>query len=90
MRGVVRSEMTGREYEQHQWDVEERERTIAFQLQLKQMDIELAKVEARWSTWLRLPVLLIKLPVMLVLAFGYCVGIVIKKEPPEQFWKFMR
>lgn len=87
---VIDREMTAREYEQHQWEVEEREKLFEHQARLKQMDIELAKLEAKWSSWLKIPVKIVLLPVLLVMALGYCIHAITKKEPPESFWRLLR
>ena len=90
MRAVIRDEMTSREYQQHEWDVEARRETFEQQVKLKQMDVELARLDAKWSSWLKLPLRLIMLPVYLLFGVGYCIHAITKKEPPENFWKLMR
>jgi hypothetical protein len=53
-------------------------------------EIELKKLEARWSSWLRLPSTVIKLPVYIILAFGYLLDSVRGNEPSKDFWKLLK
>lgn len=50
-------------------------------------NIELKKLEAKWSSWLKLPALIIKLPVLILLSFGYWLDSVRGSEPSKDFWK---
>ena len=82
--------VTDEEFEQHQWEVEEREKLFEHQARMKQMDIELAKLDAKWSSWLKLPLRLIMLPVYLLFGVGYCIHAITKKEPSDNFWRLMK
>lgn len=55
-----------------------------------QAKIELKKLEAKWSSLLRIPTLIIKLPIMVVLSFGYIVAVFRKQEPTKSFWSYMQ
>lgn len=50
-------------------------------------NIELKKLEAKWSSWLKIPVLIIKLPVLILLSFGYWLDSIRGSEPSKDFWK---
>jgi len=56
----------------------------------KNAELELARIEARWLSWLRIPITIIKLPVYLVFGVAYCIAVARKHEPPDSFWRFMR
>lgn len=51
-----------------------------------QASIELKRLEAKWSSWLRIPIIIIKLPISLVLAVGYIFAVFRKQEPSKSFW----
>lgn len=53
-------------------------------------EIELKKLEARWSSWLSIPLVIIKLPVYLLLAVGYIFDSIRGYEPAKDFWKLLR
>lgn len=52
--------------------------------------IELKRLEAKWASWLRIPLLILKLPVMLPLSFSYIFYILRGIDPPKDFWAFLR
>jgi hypothetical protein len=54
-----------------------------------QAQIELKKLEAKWGSWLRIPIIIIKLPISLVLAFGYIFAVLRKHEPSKSFWSLL-
>lgn len=76
-------QLTPREYETMAYEKEMFEKQAAYQL-------ELAKYEAKWSSWLKLPITIIKLPVYCLFAFGYIIAVAKGKEPSENFWKFIK
>ena len=82
--------ITSREYEEWQHDKEVWEATAAHQVRLKEMDIELAKLEAKWASWLKIPKLIILLPVYVVFGLAFCIAQITKQEMPEQFWNLLK
>ena len=52
-------------------------------------EVELKKLEAKWSSWLRVPLVIIKLPVYLILAFGYIFDSLRGNEPSKDYWKLL-
>lgn len=52
-------------------------------------EIELKKLEAKWSSWLRIPLVIIKLPVYLLLGLGYLLDAIRGNEPPKDYWKLL-
>jgi hypothetical protein len=85
-----RDEMTPREREEF-----EQQKEIAilqgdYQVRYRQMDVEVRKLEARWSSWLRLPMAIVLLPIKFVLAFAIPISVITKKDLPDKFWEFMR
>ena len=50
-------------------------------------EIELKKLEAKWNSWLRIPLVIIKLPVYILLSFGYWFDSIRGSEPSKDFWK---
>lgn len=52
--------------------------------------VELKKLEAKWSSWLSIPLTVIKLPIYIVLAFGYLFDSARGNEPSKDYWKHLR
>ena len=88
---IIRGEaMTPREREEYEQHKTITEMQLAHAKEIKQMEIELARLETRFGSWLKIPITIIKLPVLVVMAVGYCIAVSRKVEPTENFWKLMR
>lgn len=86
----MHDEISPREWAEWNHDKEVWEAQAAHQVHLKQLELDLARLEAKWSSWLRIPVTIIKLPILLVMSLAYCLSIGFGRELPEDFWRFMR
>lgn len=86
----VQSELSKREYEEWQHEREVWEATAAHQIALKQLDLDLARLEAKWSSWLRIPLTIIKLPVYLLFGVAFIMSVIVKYDLPEDFWRFLK
>jgi len=86
----VTDKLTPREYEQHNQRKEMFEMEAQHQIMMQQLDIEVRKIEARWTSLLRLPVIIITLPVRFVVAIAYVVAVARKFELGDNFWTYMR
>lgn len=53
-------------------------------------EIELKLLEAKWSTWLRIPIIIIRLPVYMLFAIAYCISVICHVEPPKSFWSYLK
>lgn len=84
------SEMTSRDYTQHEWEVQEFEMQAKHQIQLKQLDIQASKLEAKITSWFRLPLTVITLPVRILFIIPLSIYAAKGKEVPEEFWRFLR
>jgi hypothetical protein len=97
----IQTELTPREHLLMEHEAEQARLTREYSLTTKQLEleitreknraaIELKRLEAKWNTWLRLPALVIKLPVFLVLGVAYIVAVIRKVEPPKEFWGYLK
>jgi len=57
---------------------------------MKDKEITLAKLEAKWASWLSIPLRIIKLPVAILLGVAYIVSMFTKHEVEEDFWNWLR
>lgn len=53
-------------------------------------EIELKKLEAKWSSWLKLPSMIIKFPLYIFFGIGYVVDSIKGNDPTNNFWKFIK
>ncbi len=82
--------MTAREREEFEQEKEAAAIQADYNLKIKQMDLDLARMEAQWSSWMKIPITIIKLPVYVVFGIAYCIAMATKHEPSEDFWKFLK
>lgn len=61
-----------------------------FELDRKRLEIELAKLDLKWGSWLKIPLTIIKLPVYILFGVAYVVAVARKHEPSDSFWRFLR
>lgn len=86
----AREQMTEREREEFQQEKEAAEIQGNYNLRLKEMDMEIARMEAKWTNILRLPIVIITLPIKVVLAIGYLIAVAKKQEPSDKFWDYLK
>lgn len=59
-------------------------------LAVKGLELEVKKLEAKWTSWLKLPITIIKLPLLVLLGIAYIVSMFTKYEVPDEFWDMLR
>jgi hypothetical protein len=74
----------------HSWDEEENRLAREYDLRVRSMELEVLKLENRWNAWFRIPLTIIKLPVLIVFAIGYVVAVGRGKDVSQNYWNFMR
>jgi hypothetical protein len=85
------NELSPREWAQQEHDKEMYRLQAETQLKLKSMELEIAKLEAKWSSWLKIPVKIILLPVYCLMAIGFIITSFREdKEPGQNFWDFLK
>lgn len=87
---TVREQMSEREREEFQQEKEAAAIQGNYNLEIKKMDLEIAREEAKWTNVLRLPIAIITIPVKLLMALGYLVAVAKKTEPSKEYWDFLR
>lgn len=81
---------TPREIETMRYEAERADKEMAYGMEMKKLDIELQKLEAKWSSWLRIPITIIKLPLYILMGIGYITHAIRKTEPSDNFWKLLK
>lgn len=82
--------MSDREREEFQQEKEAAAIQGDYNLKLKEMDMEIARMEAKWTNILRLPIVIITLPVRILFGLAYVIAVVRKYDPGEKFWEFLK
>ncbi len=84
------TEATSREYTLHEWEVDMFNRQAAHQQKLTELEIEKQKLDAKFNALLRLPFVIITLPVRILFLIPLCIYAVKHKEVPEELWNLLR
>lgn len=50
---------------------------------------KMKQYELKWSNILRIPVIIVKMPLYLILGVAYCIACARKLEPSKSFWDFI-
>lgn len=82
--------LTPRESVMMQAEQEENAFNRQYTIDMKKLEIEQQQLEAKWASWLKIPITIILLPVKLVLGIGLAVSIAIGKDIPEKYWDLLR
>lgn len=85
----ARESLTDREREEF-----EQEKTIAqlqadYQLKYKQMEIDLQRIQTRWTQVFRLPFAVLMLPVRFLFGLGYIAHAIRGSKPDDKFWDYL-
>lgn len=81
--------LTAREIEQFEQEKELAILQADYQVKYKAMELDLKRIETKWTQVFRLPFAVILLPVKLVFALGYIGHAVRGTQPSEKFWEFL-
>lgn len=82
--------LTPRERAELDWEKEAAQMQVAYAEKVKEMDLEVRKLEAKWTQLFRLPMALIWLPIRFIMAFAIPISVITKKELPQAYWDFLR
>lgn len=83
------NELTPREAQQM---VHEREMAELYgnqEIAKEQLKLDMMKLEAKWSSWLKIPLTIILLPFKLLLIIPLSLSILSKKDTPEKLWDLL-
>jgi hypothetical protein len=87
---VQREELTAAERERMHHDKDMFQLQAVHTQKVRAMELEVAKIDAKWSSLLKLPAMIIRLPLYVVLGVAYCIAAARKHEPSEEFWRLLR
>lgn len=85
----AREALTDREREEFDQEKEIARLQADYQLRYKQMELDLKRIDTRWTQVFRLPFALITLPVRVLFVFGYIAHAIRKTAPPKEFWDYL-
>lgn len=90
MKAVNRDYLTPREIEEFKQELEVAEKQADYGLKVKELELQIKKIETHWTQVFRLPLAVILLPVKFVMAFAIITSLITKKDLPKEFWDLLR
>ena len=66
-----------------------KELDLELQREDRQSQILLKELETKWNSWLKIPKLIVLLPVLILLGVAYVCSMFTKKEMPKRFWDLL-
>ena len=91
MRGAINTadSLTGREREEFEQEMAAAREQAEYQLKYRAMELDLKRLETRWTQVFRLPFALLSLPVRFVMALALIAYAVRKTNAPKEFWDYL-
>lgn len=84
------SSLSPREYEIQQYEKQMLELQMEHTIRVKQMELELQKLESKWSAWIKLPFVLLTLPLRILLVIPLSIYAATKQAVPEAYWRWLK
>ena len=81
--------LTPRERAELDWEKEAAIMQKDYGERLAEMELEVKKLEVKWTQVFRIPEAIILLPVKLLMALAITVSVITKKDLPPDYWRFM-
>lgn len=81
--------ITPRETIQMQHEITMFDKSAEHAIRMQQLQIELEKIEARWTVVFKIPLAIINLPVRMILAIAFIVASARKYEPTSKLWDYL-
>jgi uncharacterized protein YtpQ (UPF0354 family) len=90
IRTELRETLTPRERAELDWEREYAKLQVEYGTKVQELDLEVRKLEAKWSSLLKLPLAVVLLPVKLIMALAIPIAAITKHDLSDKFWEFMR
>lgn len=74
----------------HSWEEEDNRLAREYDIKVRQMELDVLKIENRWSALLKAPLTIIKLPMYVIMAVGYCIAMARNHDVSKEFWNLFK
>lgn len=88
--GQMPDQLSPRESEIMRHDAEREDKQMEYGMKMKELDIEVEKLQSRWLALLRLPLFILKIPLILLLGIAYIVHAIRGSEPSDSFYNLLK
>jgi len=84
------TELTPREIEEFNQEMQIAKKQADYGLKVKELELQIKKIETNWTQVFRIPLAIILLPVKFIMAFAIITSLITKKDLPKDFWELLR
>lgn len=84
------STLTPREYETMNYEKEMWEKQAAHAIEIKKLDIEASKLEAKITAWFKIPLAILRLPLYILFVIPLSIYAITKQPIPEEYWHLLK
>lgn len=82
--------LTPREVQMQQYEKEMLEMQMKHAREMKLLEVEILKLEAKWQSWIKLPLVIVTLPVRILLVIPLSIYAATKQTIPEFYERFFK
>lgn len=86
----TREQLTPRERAELDWEKEATRIQVEYAQKVKEMDLEVRRLEVKWTQLFRLPQMILFLPIKLLMSLAIPISVITKKDLPDSYWEFMK
>jgi hypothetical protein len=86
----IRETLTPRERAELDWEKESARMQMEYAEKVQALELEVRRLEVKWTQLFRLPLAILTLPIKLIMALAIPISVITKKDLPEAFWSFMK
>jgi len=91
IRSNIGAELSPREREQQKHEKDMYQLQADHSLELKKLEYEIVKLDTKFSNWIKIPLTLVKLPLLILLGMGFIIGSFREDyEPGQSFWDLLK
>lgn len=85
-----RETLTPKEYEEFNQRKEMFEMQAQHELAVKEKELELMRLEAKWNSWMKIPLVIITLPIRILFGIAFICSVFTKVELPAEYWRVLK
>jgi hypothetical protein len=82
--------LTPKERAELEWEKESTHLQVDYAQRMKELELEVKKLEVKWTQVFRLPQMVLLLPVKILASLAIPISVITKKDLPDAYWEFMK
>jgi hypothetical protein len=86
----IRETLTPRERAELDWEKESARMQMEYAEKVQQLELEVRKLEVKWTQLFRLPLAILTLPIKLIMALAIPIAAITKHDLSDKFWELLK